>query len=126
MDKQKEQAPIMAGLNTMETDKALDVMMKILPDVAVILNDQEAETLAKQLKGDGIKEMEAGDAFHKLIPLFAQKYKAHFIRIVAACQGCTEDEVLKQSLTKTVAVFSASLRMLNGFFVCCLHMARNM
>lgn len=126
MDKQKEQAPIMAGLNTMETDKALDVMMKILPDVAVILNDSEAEELVKQTKGDGIKNVEAGDAFLKLIPLFAQKYKAQFIRIVAACQGCTEAEAEKQSITKTVAVFAASLRVLNGFFTCCLHMVRNM
>lgn len=128
MDKQNESTlpSLTLGLDAMETGKALDVMMEILPDVAVILNDPEADELSKQLKGDGIKSVEAGDAFRALIPLFAKKYKAQFLRIVATCQGCTADDVSKQPLPKTMAVFSASLRTLNGFFVCCLHMARNM
>lgn len=129
MDMQKEKntpTPLALGLDAMETGNALDVMMKILPDVALILNDPEAEEIVKQTKGEGIKNVEAGDAFHKLIPLFAQKYKAQFLRIVAACQGTTFDVVSSQPLPKTMAVFAASLKTLNGFFVCCLHMARNM
>lgn len=113
-------------LDAMETDRALDVMMKILPDVAVILNDPDAEKAVEPLKGEKAKNVEAGDAFRALIPIFAQKYKPQLIRIVAACQGCTEDEVRKQSIMKTTAVFASSLRLMTGFFGCCLHMARNM
>lgn len=126
MDKQTNNAPLLMGLDAMETGNALDVMMAILPDVAVIMNDPEADALVQQLKGDGIKKVEAGDAFRVLIPLFAKKYKAQFLRIVAACQGVALGEVEKQPLPKTMAVFAASLKTLNGFFVCCLHMARNM
>ena len=106
------------GLNTMDTDAALDAMMEILPDVARILNDTDAE--------ESIKDVESGDAFRSIIPLFAGKYKTEFLRIVAVCQGCTVDEVRKQNLTKTTSVFAASLRMLISFFGCCLHMARSM
>lgn len=127
MDKQNEKntAPMKLGLDTMETGKALDVLMEVLPDVAVILNDPEADGIIKQLKGD-ISDVEAGDAYRILIPLFARKYKPQLLRIVAACQGSTMDEVNKQSLTKTVTSFASSLRMMNSFFVCCLHMVRNM
>lgn len=116
----------MVGLGLMDTDKALDVMMEILPDVALIMNDKEAEDVLKKVKGKEAADMEAGDAYHALIPLFAKKYKPNFLRIVAACQGLTVDEVKKQNITVTVATFAASLRMMNGFFLCCLHMARNM
>lgn len=126
MDMQNNTAPAIGDLGRLNTDKALDVMMEILPDVARILNDPEAEEVSKKFKGDAIKDVEAGDAFHALLPLFARKYKAELLRIVAACQDCTVDEVRKQPLTKTIMVFSASLRTLNGFFICCLHMARNM
>lgn len=114
------------GLDTMDTDAALDAMMKILPDVARILNDAEAGEIIGKLKGESIKDVESGDAFRSIIPLFAGKYKAEFLRIVAVCQGCTVDEVRKQNLTKTTSVFAASLRMLISFFGCCLHMARSM
>ena len=114
------------GLGAMDTSKALDVMMDILPDVAMILNDKDAEGILKQVKGKEAGDMEAGDAYHALIPLFAKKYKPQFLRIVAACQGCTVEEVSQQNITLTVANFASSLRTLNGFFLCCLHMARNM
>ena len=114
------------GLNTMDTDAALDAMMEILPDVARILNDTDAEEIISKLKGESIKDVESGEAVRSIIPLFAGKYKTEFLRIVAVCQGCTVDEVRKQNLTKTTSVFAASLRMLISFFGCCLHMARSM
>lgn len=117
-------APV--GIGMMDTDKALDVMMEILPDVAIIMNDKDAEDVLKQVKGKDAGNMDAGDAFNALIPLFAKKYKPQFLRIVAACQGCSADDVKKQNFTQTVSVFAASLRAMNGFFTCCLHMVRNM
>lgn len=126
MDMQNQNEKAIGDLGRMSTDKALDAMMTILPDVARILNDPEAEEVSKKFKGDAAKDVEAGDAFHALIPLFAKKYRPELYRIVAACQDCTVDDVVNQPLTKTIAVFAASLHTMNGFFVCCLHMARNM
>ena len=126
MQNQNETPPKGSDLGRMSTDKALDAMMAILPDVARILNDPEAEEVSKKFKGDAAKDVEAGDAFQALLPLFARKYRAELYRIVAACQDCTVDEATNQPMAKTIAVFAASLRTMNGFFVCCLHMARNM
>ncbi len=126
MDMQNEKVHANGDLGRMSTYEGLDAMMTILPDVARILNDPEAEEVSKKFKGDNAKDVEAGDAFHALLPLFARKYRPELYRIVAACQGCTVDEITSQPLTKTIAVLAASLRTMNGFFACCLHMARNM
>lgn len=109
----------------MQTDKALDVMMGILPDVAAIMNDTEAEDIIAKVKAKD-QELEAGDAMKQLVPLFARKYRAELYRIVAAMQGVTVEEVKKQNITQTVMSLSAGLRVYSGFFECCLHMARNM
>lgn len=109
----------------MQTDKALDVMMGILPDVAAIMNDTEAEDIIAKVKAKD-QELEAGDAMQQLVPLFARKYRAEFYRIVAAMQGVTVEEVKKQNITQTVMSLSNGLRVYSGFFACCLHMARNM
>lgn len=112
-------------MTNMQTDKALDVMMAILPDIAVIMNDTEAdEIIAKVKKRDA--ELEAGDAMQQIIPLFARKYRAELFRIVAAFQGVDEETVRKQEITKTVLALSNGLRVYTGFFACCLHMAQSM
>lgn len=121
-----EMKPMYDGLGSMPMEIGLDVMMEILPDVALILNDPEADKLAKETKGEKIKDLDAGDAFNSLIPLFARKYKPQFLRIVAACQGCSVDDIRAQTLRKTITVFASSLRVMTDFFGCCLHMARNM
>lgn len=124
MDMQTKKPPV--GLENMETDKALDVMMKILPDVAAILNDPEADEVLKKVRGEESKTLEAGDAFAVLVPLFAKQYKPQLFRIVAACQDTTVADVKKQPISKTIGMLANSLRVMTGFFGCCLHMARNM
>lgn len=109
----------------MQTDKALDIMMEILPDVAAIMNDTEAEEIIAKVKAKD-KELEAGDAMQQLIPLFARKYRAELYRIVAAMQGVTVENVMEQTIAKTTAALSSGLRVYSSFFACCLHMARNM
>lgn len=109
----------------MQTEKALDVMMGILPDVAAIMNDTEAEDIIAKVKAKD-QELEAGDAMQQLVPLFARKYRAELYRIVAAMQGVTVEEVKNQNITQTVMSLSSGLRVYSGFFACCLHMARNM
>ena len=47
-------------------------------------------------------------------------------RIVAACQDTTVADVKKQPISKTIGMLANSLRVMTGFFGCCLHMARNM
>ena len=119
-------APPVVGLENMETDKALDVMMEILPDVAIILNDPEADAILKKVRGEEAKALEAGDAFAVLVPLFAKKYKPQLLRIVATCQGVALDEVKQQPVSRTIGMLANALRVMTGFFGCCLHMARNM
>lgn len=109
----------------MQTDKALDAMMDILPDMAAIMNDTEADDMIQRVKAKDAT-LEAGDAMTALVPLFARKYKAELYRIVAAFQGITPEDVAKQEITKTLAVLAHGLRVYAGFFGCCLHMARNM
>ena len=109
----------------MQTDKALDVMMSILPDVAAIMNDAEAEDIIAKVKAKD-QELEAGDAMQQLVPLFAKKYRDELYRIVAAMQGVTVEMVKEQNITQTVMALSSGLRVYSSFFACCLHMARNM
>ena len=109
----------------MKTDKALDVMMEILPDVAAIMNDADAGDIIARVK-EKDRELEAGDAMQQLIPLFARKYRAELYRIVAAFQGVPVEKISEQDITTTVTALSTGLRVHKGFFVCCLHMARNM
>lgn len=109
----------------MQTDKALDVMMSILPDVAAIMNDTEAEDIIAKVKAKD-QELEAGDAMQQLIPLFARKYRAELYRIVAAMQGVDVETVSQQEITKTLIALSNGLKVYANFFACCLHMARNM
>lgn len=109
----------------MQTDKALDAMMDILPDMAAIMNDSEADEIIKRVKAQDAT-LEAGDAMTALVPMFARKYKAELFRIVAAFQGVTVEDVAKQDITKTLAVLAHGLRVYAGFFGCCLHMARSM
>ncbi len=109
----------------MQTDKALDVMMQILPDVAVIMNDSDADSIIAKVKNRDA-ELEAGDAMQQLIPLFARKYKAELFRIVAAFQGITAEEVAKQDIAKTLLYLTSGLKLYSGFFACCLHMVQNM
>lgn len=109
----------------MKTDMALDVMMDIIPDVAAIMNDTEAEEIIAKVKARD-KDLETGDAMQVLIPLFARKYKPELYRIVAAFQGITAEEVGKQNIADTVMYLASGLRLYFGFFGCCLHMVRSM
>lgn len=112
-------------MTDMQTDKALGVMMTILPDIAAIMNDTEADEIISKIKNrDG--DLETGDAMQQLIPLFARKYREELFRIVAAFQGTDEETVRKQEITKTVVALSNGLQVYTGFFACCLHMAQNM
>ena len=110
---------------SMQTDKALDVMMSILPDIAAIMNDTEADDVIAKIKAKD-NELETGDVMQHLIPLFARKYREELYRIVAAMQGVEVETIQKQDITKTIMSLSNGLRVYAGFFACCLHMARNM
>lgn len=112
-------------MTDMQTDKALDVMMAILPDIAAIMNDTEADEIIAKVKNRD-SDLETGDAMQQLIPLFARKYRGELYRIAAAFQGTDEESVRKQEITKTVLALSNGLWVYNGFFACCLHMAQNM
>lgn len=112
-------------MTNMQTDKALDVMIAILPDIAVIMNDTEADEIISKVKNRDA-DLETGDAMQQLIPLFSRKYRSELYRIVAAMQGTDEETVRKQEITKTVLTLSNGLRVYTGFFACCLHMAQSM
>jgi hypothetical protein len=110
----------------MQTNDALDKMIDVLPEVAAIMNDKEAEPLFKRLRSSDADNLEVGDIMHEIIPLFARKYRQNIYALVAAYQGCTAEEVGEQDITITLFSCTAMLKMTSGFFACCLHMARNM
>lgn len=109
----------------MQTDKALDVMLQILPDVAAIMNDTEADDILAKIKAKD-KELETGDAMSQLIPLFARTYRPELYRIVAAMQGVPVEKVIEQPIGTTTLALNSGLKVYSSFFACCLHMARNM
>ena len=110
----------------MPTGKALDMMIAILPDVAVIMNDTEAEPMITMLRGKQAGNVETGDAMKVLVPLFAGKYRQQLYRILAACSGCAVEEIDKQDITTSMLAMVNSLKALTGFFGCCLRMVRSM
>ena len=110
----------------MTTDNALDMMMKILPDVAIIMNDTEAEKMISRLRRENAKDVEAGDAMQALVPLFASKYRKELYNIVAAFAGTTAENVAAQDIKMTISALTSGLTVTTGFFGCCLHMVRNM
>ena len=110
----------------MPTGKALDMMISILPDVAVIMNDNEAEPMLTMLRGDQAGNVEAGDAMKVLVPLFAGKYRQQLYRILAACSGCAVEDIDQQDITKSMLAMMNALKVLTGFFGCCLRMVRSM
>lgn len=109
----------------MQTDKALEVMLAITPDVARIMNDPDADGVIARVKAKD-PTLEAGDAVQALVPLFARKYRAELYRIVAAFQGVPEEQIGSQDIATTVMHLASGLRVYAGFFGCCLHMALNM
>lgn len=111
---------------SMQTDMALDAMMRALPDVAAIMNDKDADTIFAKYRGAGWLDQETGDAMMELVPLFVGKYRQNLYNIVAAFQGCTTEEIPEQDVNKTINALVQGLKTTTGFFTCCLHMARNM
>lgn len=110
----------------MSTENALDMMIKILPDVAIIMNDKEAEEMLAALRSKDAGNVETGDAMQSLIPLFAGKYRANLYNIVATFAGCSVDEIKQQDISKTMLSMMYGLRVTGSFFGCCLRMVRSM
>lgn len=110
----------------MSTEAALDMMMKILPDVALIMNDTEADEMIAQLRSEEAGNVETGDAMRCLLPMFAGKYRENLYNIVAAFAGCTVDEIREQDISKTMLTMMYGLKVTGHFFTCCLRMVRSM
>lgn len=102
----------------MKTDFAFDVMEKILPDVAELMNDDEV----KLPKEEGAK---VGDMMTKMLPVFITKHRTALYNIVGAISGKTSEDVAAQDWSETLKIFMDGFTEgMFVFFICCLRLAR--
>ena len=94
----------MVNFRSNSTGIALDAMLEMLPYVESIITDPDFSEMKKRIKReDGVTFAELiGDSF----PMFAKKRRNEMYGIVAAVTGKTIDEIDKQPIHETLAVFS--------------------
>lgn len=105
----------------MNTELGFDLMEKLLPDVAAILNDEKVKKIKAEMRSDG--SIAIGEGMNAVLPLFLGKYRENLIRMAAAISGKSEKEIMEQPMGETLAVFQAGVtdEMLS-FFASCLRM----
>lgn len=106
----------------MKTNIAFDVMEKILPDVAELMNDDDVKLDSEDFRKDGAK---VGDMMTKLMPVFISRHRSAFFNIIAAISGKTAEEVAEQDFAETLKAFTEGFTDdMFVFFVLCLRLAR--
>ena len=105
----------------MKTELAFDMMTQILPDVAEIVNDPKLAAAKTQARAQGKSFKQA---MTELLPLFLQDHRESVMRIFAAVQGKTVEDVkeqpFRQTTIETVAEVMEEVMLFFGF---CLRMA---
>lgn len=103
----------------MTTREALDVIAKISPDVAELAGDEEIAKIRKSVAGDRNKTFY--DVMADLIQLFTVKHKAATVRILAALEGKTVDELMEtpfeEAALHTVYSSIEDVMLVYGFFL---------
>ena len=82
----------------MKTELAFDMMTTILPDVAEIVNDPKLAQAKTQARAQGKSFKQA---MTELLPLFLQDHRESVLRIFAAVQGKTVEDVKEQPFRQT-------------------------
>lgn len=109
-------------ISEMKLDAGFDVMEKILPDVASILQDDEVKAAKAAVKSNG-DHVDIGGNIAPIMRLFLGKHRAAMIRIVGTICGKTADEVREMDVGEFLATAQSCINEdMVGFFGCCLRM----
>lgn len=84
----------------MKTEQAFDLMEKLLPHVAAVMNDAETHATVEDLRAD--KNIKGGDAMARLLPLMLGKHRQEMYEIAAIVMGKTAEEVVSMPIDKTL------------------------
>lgn len=101
----------------MSTKDAFDVIAQISPDVAELAGDEEIAKIRKSIA----ENRNFYDVMADLIQLFTVKHKAATVRILAALEGKTVDELMEtpfeEAALHTVYSSIEDVMLLYGFFL---------
>ncbi len=105
----------------MKTELAFDVMSQILPDVAEIVNDPKLSKAKADAQRDGKTFKQA---MGEMLPLFLVDHREAVMRIFAAVQGKSLEDVKAQPFKETtIAAVAGVMEEVMLFFGFCLRMA---
>lgn len=112
----------------MNTEIGFDMMDKLLPYVAAVLEDDkvgEYKAALRQEKGD-TGGIDVAAAMRSLLPLFLGPQRENMLHIAAIIAGKTVEEIKAQPLTDTVKLLHDGIMGdMMVFFASCLRMAMN-
>ena len=109
-------------LSEMSTELGFDMMEKLLPDVALILADEDVKSVKESVAKKDDKIV-VGMSFAPILALFLGKHREVMFRIAATISHKTVAEVKKQPLHDTVETVQQGLSDdMMTFFASCLRL----
>lgn len=109
-------------LSEMSTELGFDMMEKLLPDVALILSDEDVKN-AKNNVAKKDDKIIVGSSFAPILGLFLGKHREVMFRIAATISQTTVAEVKNQPLHDTVETVQQGLSDdMMAFFASCLRL----
>lgn len=110
----------------MRTDTGFDLMERLLPHMAVILDDADAKEAITELRKH-FATMPAGSMMASLLPYFIGRHRDRMYEIVAALCDCTVEEAKAMPFHDAVKALNEGFTEdMCLFFTSCLRMARCM
>ncbi len=109
-------------LHEMKTEQAFEAMVKMLPHVTAILDDEDVMAEKKKIKE---QKPTGGQTFSAVMPLMLTRHGGSMIAIVAAACGVDEAAVREMPLCEMQKAFDDAWKDVLGFFPSCLRLVMN-
>ena len=106
----------------MTTERAFEMMARVLPDVTSITDDAEVIDVQKWIEKND-KKVPTAQAMKKLMPLILTKHRESFFRVAAEFKGVSVEELKAQPWSETLNAFKDGYGDMMLFFGLCLRMA---
>ena len=105
-------------ISNMNTTDGFEMMKKLVPATAKILENVEISNAKAILKGkDSGAEIAA-----KITPILIRDHLDDVVQLVAVLQGSTVEEVKSQPIGETVETLSEGVKLFSSFFTASLHL----
>lgn len=105
----------------MKTSDSFALMEQLLPDLEELLGDDEIRAFKEEARGGA--PIVASSAMQRLMPLFTGKHRDALLRVIAACNDKTVEQVESQELSDTIAdMRSGFTDEVYSFFAQCLRL----